>query len=92
MKEKTYKEDLRIYEKDFTSPDCFEGSYAVGTTGFVGGDSSRTVIEFKFGGGCIEIKPIKNKNGFQINASGDAELRYIMEAFEWIVKKLKEQT
>ncbi len=84
-------EELRIYEKDFTLPDCVEGSYAVGTTGFTGGDSSRTVIEFKFKtGSCIEIKPIKDC--YQINAPGDAELRYIMESFEWIVKKLKEKT
>ena len=82
--------ELRIYEKDFTLPDCIEGSYAVGTTGFVGGDSSRTVIEFRFKtGSCIEIRRIKD--GYEINASGDAELRYIIEAFEWITKKLRKE-
>jgi len=80
---------MRIYEKEF-SQDCFCGSYAVGTNGFKGGDSSVTRIELNHPGGSIATVPGEGKD--EIIAQGDAELRYLIEALEWIVAKLKQQT
>ena len=76
---------LRIYEKDFE--ECFNGSYSVGTDGLTGGDGSITEIEFNFNGGGIQV--FFGEKRLKIKAHGDSELKYFIEAFEWMAEKLK---
>jgi hypothetical protein len=78
---------MKIYEKDFNG--CFCGSYAAGTDGWTGGDGTKTILEFRFKGGCIDFDV--KEDSVDVKAGGDSELEYLIEAFEWIAKKLKKQ-
>jgi len=71
---------------------------AAGTNGLHGGDAghgSKTFIEVEdLGGTEIEFKindKQLGKGGLQINLAGDAELKTVIEAFEFIAKTLKRQ-
>jgi len=92
--ENLMEEILKMYESTFSDSNILRA--AVGTTGFRGGDSShggRTFIELEdLAGTDIDFQVEKEGRLLKINLRGDAELRTILGAFQFISRTLERET
>lgn len=83
---------IRIYETTTNLQSCCWLRVAAGTTGKHGGDGGHgclTVVEIQDAGTAADIGVEKLKRGVRLILGGDCELDAIIEAFEFIVNKLK---
>lgn len=86
---------IRIYEKETRGDSCSVLRVAAGTTGKKGGNHSHgclTVIEIEDSNTMTDLgveKIGEGGRGVRLVLGGDCELDSIIEAFEFILRKLK---